>query len=160
VLACSWGVFAPLSEEHQHVSQRPTLGAHHCSLGARETWELHYDPHRRPDGRIALVFGAPLLPSTTVRYTTYSSGQAVTGERNAVTLPSLPRWRGGAECCPLLYEPASLFEHVGSPIGLLDFIANDMGQRRLNNLILERRALARPSGAGGIRRNSIGLLAL
>ena len=90
-----------------------------------------------PTAGLRLFSGAPLLPSTTVRYTTYSSGQAVTGERNAVTLPSLPRWRGGAECCPLLHEPASLFEHVGSPIGLLDFIANDMGQRRLNNLILE-----------------------
>jgi len=36
----------------------------------------------------------------------------------------------------LLHEAAPLLEHVAAPIGLLDFIANDMGKRRLDNLIL------------------------
>jgi hypothetical protein len=50
-------VFAP-SNGHQHVSQRPTLGARHYPLGARRFLGA-VNPCRHRGGRIALLRGAP-----------------------------------------------------------------------------------------------------
>jgi hypothetical protein len=44
----------------------------------------------------------------------------------------------------LLHEPPPFLEHVGSPIGLLDFTANGMRKRSPYNLILKRCVLSRP----------------
>jgi hypothetical protein len=83
------------------------------------------------------------LRATAARYTAYGGGQALIRERNAVMLPSC-RVGAAVQNVAHCHETAPLLEHVGSAIGLLDFIADDMRKRRLDNLILNRRALARP----------------
>src|SRR2546430_2887420 len=50
--------------------------------------------------------------------------------------------RRGAEYCPLLHQAPTFLEHVAAPVSSLHLAADDQG--RFNNLILERRALARP----------------
>jgi hypothetical protein len=65
-------------------------------------------------------------------------------QRRDVTCRFLLR-RICADNRPLSHEPAAFLEHVAAPIGLLDLVADDVPQRSLDNLILERIVHAEPA---------------